>query len=378
MRYGMRVRLTGAGIFLLATTSWSGTDAHLRPEVAVASFAERFAYPVHSDLLAAAKSRVATIFQERVTSAKKEDRLLQTQPGSVLIELPRDLVFSPAQAPPPAPSRRELCKQAASVAAEHNLPVPFFANLIWQESGFQTDVVSHAGAQGIAQFMPRTASAYGLDDPFDPGPSLVASGKLLSDLRAQFGNLGLAAAAYNAGPKRVLDWMVRRRRLPGETRNYVKSITGRPAEHWIGTKVDGAQLMMPRHAPCLEVALALESQAKTQGADSVEIVSARKVTTTVKRAIPKSRQVVVAAVPAAPVRSARSLKKKRTIVLASASTKALGVRKPINLKPMPVAAKQPRQPAVKVKLVSTHKAARARHTARKPSAGAKVKVAVAR
>src|SRR5207253_3525231 len=133
----------------------------------------------------------------------------------VLVRIPYELIFSPAQAPR-MPTRRELCRTAAEIANAYDLPVPFFANLIWQESGFKSHVVSHAGAQGIAQFMPRTAAQYGLQDPFDPVPALNASGKLLSDLRAQFnGNLGLAAAAYNAGPKRVSDFVVKRRKLPG-------------------------------------------------------------------------------------------------------------------------------------------------------------------
>ena len=80
--------------------------------------------------------------------------------------------------------------------------------------------------------MPRVAASYGLDNPFEPFAALKASARLLSDLLGQFGNLGLAAAAYNAGPKRVQDWMARRRKLPAETRHYVHNITGRPAEQW--------------------------------------------------------------------------------------------------------------------------------------------------
>ena len=130
-------------------------------------------------------------------------------------------------------SKTELCDTVASVAAVNNLPLGFFSNLIHQESGFKPHVISPVGAQGIAQFMPRVAAAYGLANPFDPIAALTASGKLLAELVDQFGNLGLAAAAYNAGPKRVQDWLARKRGLPAETRNYVQSITGRAAEHWV-------------------------------------------------------------------------------------------------------------------------------------------------
>src|SRR5207247_1330486 len=104
-------------------------------------------------------------------------------------------------------SKTKLCGTAALAAEANNLPASFFTRLIQQESGFNPHIVSSAGAQGIAQFMPRTASSVGLADPFEPIGALRASAKFLADLVHQFGNLGLAAAAYNAGPKRVQDWI---------------------------------------------------------------------------------------------------------------------------------------------------------------------------
>lgn len=172
---------------------------------------------------------------------------------------------------PPAPptplrqySRRELCSAAASAAEANNLPVPFFANLIWQESGFKPHVVSPVGAQGIAQFMPRVAQAYGLENPFDPIHALATSAKFLNELLTQFGNVGLAAAAYNAGPKRVSDFVSKKRGLPAETRHYVRVITGAPAEKWAGMKAKAADAGTPRHAPCVEVKEALIAQAKAK------------------------------------------------------------------------------------------------------------------
>ena len=148
-------------------------------------------------------------------------------------------------------TKHELCSVAASVAEANKLPVSFFANLIHQESGFKAHVVSPAGAQGIAQFMPRVAASYGLTNPFEPIAALAASGKLLADLIAQFGNLGLAAAAYNAGPKRVQDWMAQRVKLPAETRHYVRSITGLPAEHWARPdELKDTAYSLPPHAHC--------------------------------------------------------------------------------------------------------------------------------
>src|SRR6202047_4651172 len=119
-----------------------------------------------------------------------------------------------------------LCKTIESAAREYDLPVEFFTRLIWQESRFDTHAVSRAGAQGIAQFMPATAVRVGLRNPFDPFEAIMKSAEHLHDLRKQFGSLGLAAAAYNAGPKRVQDWLAHARGLPQETEAYGRIFTG--------------------------------------------------------------------------------------------------------------------------------------------------------
>ncbi len=133
--------------------------------------------------------------------------------------------------------RQSVCLMIEASARAHNLPLEFFARVIWQESRFQPNVVgprtrSGDRAQGIAQFMPRTAAERGLLDPFDPVQALPKSAEFLRELADQFGNLGLAAAAYNAGPQRVRDWLSGARTLPAETRNYVQAITGISADEW--------------------------------------------------------------------------------------------------------------------------------------------------
>src|SRR5215467_2444913 len=77
----------------------------------------------------------------------------------------------------------DICRAVEEGAAENGLPVEFFARVIWQESRFNARAVSRAGAQGIAQFMPRTADWHGLADPFDPIESLRHSASYLRDLR---------------------------------------------------------------------------------------------------------------------------------------------------------------------------------------------------
>ena len=125
-----------------------------------------------------------------------------------------------------------LCRLIEDSAKARSLPVPFLTRLIWRESSFRVGVVSPAGAQGVAQFMPGTAKDRGLGDPFDPEQAIPHAAHFLADLKRQFGNLGLAAAAYNGGPGRVSAWLVGSGGLPAETRAYVIAITGRPAEDW--------------------------------------------------------------------------------------------------------------------------------------------------
>ncbi|WP_375457464.1 transglycosylase SLT domain-containing protein [uncultured Methylobacterium sp.] len=127
-----------------------------------------------------------------------------------------------------------LCRLIEGSARARGLPVPFLTRLIWRESAFRVGVVSPVGAQGVAQFMPGTARERGLSDPFDPEQAIPHAAHLLSDLRGQFGNLGLAAAAYNGGAGRVGNWLAGTGGLPVETRAYVLAITGAPAEDWRG------------------------------------------------------------------------------------------------------------------------------------------------
>jgi hypothetical protein len=125
-----------------------------------------------------------------------------------------------------------ICAELARSALENDVPLNFFTRLIWQESRFNPRSVSRAGALGIAQFMPETARLRGLANPFDPKQALLKSAELLRDLINRFGNPGLAAAAYNAGPGRVIDWLAGRKQLPRETRAYVRIVTGLKATDW--------------------------------------------------------------------------------------------------------------------------------------------------
>jgi hypothetical protein len=142
-------------------------------------------------------------------------------------------------------TQNSICLLIEAAAQSNGIPVDFFTRVIWQESRFRSDAVgpttrSGLKAQGIAQFMPATALEHNLLDPFDPVQALPKAAAFLRDMRVQFGNRGLAAAAYNAGPRRIRDWINGIGPMPAETRNYVQSITGLSVDEWVkhGTDLD--------------------------------------------------------------------------------------------------------------------------------------------
>ncbi len=126
---------------------------------------------------------------------------------------------------------RDICTALGHFAETNALPPDFFARLIWKESLFRPDAVSPKGAEGIAQFIPSTAKLRGLNNSFDALEALGKSAEYLDVLRDRFGNLGFAAAAYNAG-EGGLSAFLATGNLPSETRAYVLAITAHPIEEW--------------------------------------------------------------------------------------------------------------------------------------------------
>ena len=152
-----------------------------------------------------------------------------------------------------------LCRLIGSSAEKEHLPVGFLTRLIWQESSFRAGAVSPVGAQGVAQFMPGTARERGLADPFDPEQAIPAAASLLADLSRQFGNLGLAAAAYNGGPARVATWLAGKGGLPFETQDYVTRITGSSPEDWAAALKTKVEPGPPTPASCIQLASTLRN-----------------------------------------------------------------------------------------------------------------------
>jgi peptidoglycan DL-endopeptidase CwlO len=106
-------------------------------------------------------------------------------------------------------------------ASRYGVDASLLAAMANQESGFDSQAVSPAGAQGLMQFMPATAKGLGVN-PLDPNSAIDGAARYLSSLTKQFGSTDLALAAYNAGPGTVS----RYGGIPpySETQNYVRSV----------------------------------------------------------------------------------------------------------------------------------------------------------
>lgn len=114
-----------------------------------------------------------------------------------------------------------LLPAAKAVAAKYGIPEPIFLRQINQESGWNPNARSSAGAAGLLQLMPGTARSLGVTNPFDPHQSLEGGARYLREQFDRFGNWRDALAAYNAGPGNVASgaWQ----HIP-ETVRYVQDI----------------------------------------------------------------------------------------------------------------------------------------------------------
>ena len=117
----------------------------------------------------------------------------------------------------------------AEASQRAGMPAVWIAAVTRAESAFDPHATSPKGAMGLMQLMPDTWAGLRArlslgPDPYDPHDNIMAGARYLRDLYDQFGVAGFLAA-YNAGPRRYLDFLTRGRPLPAETRVYVAKIS---------------------------------------------------------------------------------------------------------------------------------------------------------
>ena len=144
----------------------------------------------------------------------------------------------------------DTCNAIQTLSQRHGLNTDFFARLIWQESRFDPNALSHANARGIAQFIPSTAKLRGLKDPYNPADALEHSAQYLAEMVRRYGNEGMAAIGYNGGERRAEGFLVGKGLAP-ETVNYVPIITGLNAEDWRDAKPKKHDMRLSKSEPFL-------------------------------------------------------------------------------------------------------------------------------
>jgi soluble lytic murein transglycosylase-like protein len=135
--------------------------------------------------------------------------------------------------PSPLPAGTPFAAEISAAAAAHGVDPALLAGLVKQESGFNPNALSPAGARGLTQLMPGTAAGLGVSDPLDPAQALDGGAKYLREQLDRFGgDVALALAAYNAGPGAV-------ERFGGvppyaETQGYVQKVQSNAAAYRTG------------------------------------------------------------------------------------------------------------------------------------------------
>jgi len=176
-----------------------------------------------SDAFQRTLERVQAI-EARLQSLRSEPPASAPQPFESAFVAP--VGFPAGGTPPPGMQirAREWEPMVAPIAARYNIDTELVLRIIEAESGGDPRAVSPKGAQGLMQLMPETARALGVSDPFDPVQNIEGGVRYLSHLLQRFGDLRLALAAYNAGPRRVLQYGG----APPfpETQRYIERILG--------------------------------------------------------------------------------------------------------------------------------------------------------
>jgi soluble lytic murein transglycosylase-like protein len=171
-------------------------------------------------------------------------------PASDILRIEPEDVFLDTSNPPATPSGpygKEIHQSATKSGVDEDL----VSSVISAESGFNPSAISPKNAQGLMQLIPSTSRAYGVKQPFNPAENIEGGTRYLKDLLDQYhGDMALALAAYNAGPKRVDQY----NGVPpySETRAYVKRVSKKYAARKKAIKPSRTPVCYPELVVCSE------------------------------------------------------------------------------------------------------------------------------
>lgn len=151
-----------------------------------------------------------------------------TRSHGALAALALLIASSPAaaqDAPLSQPASIAVDEFVAEAAQRFGIPARWIWAVMRAESAGRVNATSRAGAMGLMQVMPTTwnqlRARHGLgNDPYDPRDNILAGAAYLRAMHDRYGQMGMLAA-YNAGPGRYEDYLLRARPLPRETLDYV-------------------------------------------------------------------------------------------------------------------------------------------------------------